>query len=107
MIALELDMDDILDGLDEEMEGVEKRLGNLNAVTVPVLQEMQSQNIKRMKFYLAHKKSLSGFIAPASWFIGSTEPRYTKGLWISRPEWVFDIVLDYIMTGEVRRSKHG
>ena len=107
MIALELDMKDILDGLDEELEAIELRLGNLNAVTQPVLKEMEDQNRKRMKFNLRNPKSLSGFIAPASWFIGSTAPRYTKGLWISRPEWVFDIVLDYITTGEVRRSKHG
>lgn len=100
-VVVEMDIDALMKGLSEELDGIEMRLNSLNAVTKPVLKEMEDQNKKRMKFNLHNPKSLSGFIAPSSWYIGSSAPRYAKGLWINNPEWVFDIVLKYILTGKV------
>jgi hypothetical protein len=101
-VVIDLDWGGILAEFDKELGLMESRTNNLNAVTSEVLREMESQNKRGLNFFLNHPDSTSGFIKPASWFIGSKSPKYAGALWSDRPEFVFDIVLRYILTGSGR-----
>ena len=101
-VVIDMDWGAVLAEFDKELEGMETRTDNLAAVTPLVLQEMERQNRKGLNFFLNHQASVSGFIPPASWYIGSWAPAYAKALWSDYPEYVFDIVLRYILTGNGR-----